>query len=159
LGRCLARQFDPHTLPLTLRELAEAQDADTGGAVRDEARREIATCDAKRRQHRAALEAGADTAIDRYATRSRFRRELPDLALNSGNTLAGDYSGHALGTGRLAAEHVLVNRRWCFTVGAATATRFPIMLARVHRRPPPFADCANTIGVNIGERSRTGVNE
>jgi hypothetical protein len=38
-------------------------------------------------------------------------------------------------------------------------TRFPTMLARVHRRPPPSANCANTIWVNIGERSRTGVNE
>jgi hypothetical protein len=33
------------------------------------------------------------------------------------------------------------------------------MLARVHRRPPPSANGANTIWVNIGERSRTGVNE
>ena len=33
------------------------------------------------------------------------------------------------------------------------------MLARVHRRPPPSANCANTIWVNIGERSRTAVNE
>ena len=38
-------------------------------------------------------------------------------------------------------------------------TRFPTMLARVHQRPPPFANCPNTIGVNIGERSRTGANE
>ena len=38
-------------------------------------------------------------------------------------------------------------------------TRFPTMLASVHRRPPPSANCANTIWVNIGERSRTGVNE
>jgi hypothetical protein len=33
------------------------------------------------------------------------------------------------------------------------------MLASVHRRPPLSANCANTIWVNIGERSRTGVNE
>src|SRR6516162_6235366 len=38
-------------------------------------------------------------------------------------------------------------------------TRFPTMLARVHRRPPPFANCANTIRANTGERPRTGVNE
>jgi hypothetical protein len=33
------------------------------------------------------------------------------------------------------------------------------MLTSVHRRPPPSANCANTIRVNIGERSRTEVNE
>jgi len=33
------------------------------------------------------------------------------------------------------------------------------MLARVHQRPPPFVDCANSIWVSAGERSRTGVNE
>jgi hypothetical protein len=33
------------------------------------------------------------------------------------------------------------------------------MLASVHRRPPPSANCANTIRVNIGERPRTGMNE
>src|SRR5437667_232383 len=38
-------------------------------------------------------------------------------------------------------------------------TRFPTMLARVHRRPPPSATSPNTTRVNIGERSRTGVNE
>ena len=38
-------------------------------------------------------------------------------------------------------------------------TRFPTMLARVHRRPPPSANCTNTIRANTGERSRTGVNE
>src|SRR5215472_159744 len=38
-------------------------------------------------------------------------------------------------------------------------TRFPTMLARVHRRPPPSANCANTIRVTTGERWRTGVNE
>src|SRR6516162_877023 len=38
-------------------------------------------------------------------------------------------------------------------------TRFPTMLARVHRRPPPSANCTNTIRANTGERSRTEVNE
>jgi hypothetical protein len=38
-------------------------------------------------------------------------------------------------------------------------TRFPTMLASVHRRPPPSANCTNTIRANTGERSRTGVNE
>jgi len=38
-------------------------------------------------------------------------------------------------------------------------TRFPTMLTGVHRCPPPSANCANTIWVDIGERPRTGVNE
>ena len=63
LDRWLARKFDRHSLPHTLRELAEAQDVGTGGAMIEEARREIAVCDAKLRQHRAALEAGADPAL------------------------------------------------------------------------------------------------
>src|SRR6266536_2722911 len=54
---------DPRALPQTLRELAEAQDTSAGDAAAEEARRGIATCDAKLRQHRAALEAGADPKI------------------------------------------------------------------------------------------------
>ena len=38
-------------------------------------------------------------------------------------------------------------------------TRFPTLLHGVHRRPPPSANCANTIRVDAGERSRTGMNE
>jgi hypothetical protein len=38
-------------------------------------------------------------------------------------------------------------------------TRFPTMLASVHRRPPPSANCANTIRMTAGERCRTGMNE
>jgi hypothetical protein len=38
-------------------------------------------------------------------------------------------------------------------------TRFPTMLASVHRRPPPSATCPNTTGVAADERPRTGVNE
>src|SRR6266536_3147238 len=63
LDHWLARKFDPHALPQTLRELAEAQDTSAGDAAAEEARRGIATCDAKLRQHRAALEAGADPKI------------------------------------------------------------------------------------------------
>src|SRR6516165_12147377 len=33
------------------------------------------------------------------------------------------------------------------------------MLASVQQRPPPSANCANTIRVTTGERWRTGVNE
>src|SRR6516225_9647787 len=38
-------------------------------------------------------------------------------------------------------------------------TRFPTMLARVHRGSGPSANCTNTIRANTGERPRTGVNE
>jgi site-specific DNA recombinase len=47
----------------TVRLLEQAQDADVDDAVAVEAPRDIADCDAKLCQHRAALEAGADPAI------------------------------------------------------------------------------------------------
>jgi hypothetical protein len=43
--------------------------------------------------------------------------------------------------------------------GGTIPTRFPTMLTSVHRRPPPSANCANAIRVNIGERSRTPMGE
>ena len=46
-----------------MRLLEQAQGADVDDAITAEARRDIADCDAKLRQHRAALEAGADRAI------------------------------------------------------------------------------------------------
>jgi hypothetical protein len=51
----------------------------------------------------------------------RLRRALLDLALTSGNVLARDPSGHALGTGRKAAGHVLADQRWCLTDDGGTA--------------------------------------
>jgi site-specific DNA recombinase len=57
----LCRKFDPVALPSTARELEAAQPDE---AKPDEAaQREIAECDAKLRQHRAALEAGADPVL------------------------------------------------------------------------------------------------
>src|SRR5215471_14355024 len=45
--------------------------------------------------------------------RSRLRRAWHHPALTSANVLAGDPSGHALGTGRIAAGHGLAGRhRW-----------------------------------------------
>jgi hypothetical protein len=38
-------------------------------------------------------------------------------------------------------------------------TRFPTMLAGVHRGPPPSVTCPNMIGAVAGERRRTEVNE
>lgn len=49
--------------PRTLQELAHARDASPGGATETEARREIAACEVKLRQHKAALEAEADAVI------------------------------------------------------------------------------------------------
>jgi site-specific DNA recombinase len=63
LDHWLGRLFRSDALPRTARELEEAQDAVVIDAAVEQARREIADCDAKLRQHRAALEAGADPAI------------------------------------------------------------------------------------------------
>jgi site-specific DNA recombinase len=61
LDEWLSRKFDPIALPSTVRELEAAQ---PGEPRPDEAaQRDIADCDAKLRQHRAALEAGADPVI------------------------------------------------------------------------------------------------
>ena len=38
-------------------------------------------------------------------------------------------------------------------------TRFPTMLASVHRGSPPSVTCRNMTGVVAGERRRTGMNE
>jgi site-specific DNA recombinase len=59
----LGRLFRPGELPRTVRDLVQAQDGDLDDAVATQARHEITDCDAKLRQHRAALEAGADPAI------------------------------------------------------------------------------------------------
>jgi site-specific DNA recombinase len=63
LDRWLGKVFDPGALHETARQLERAQGADVLDAVVEQARRDIADCDAKLRQHRAALEAGADPKI------------------------------------------------------------------------------------------------
>ncbi len=64
LDRWLGGKFSPAALPQTIRELADAgQAASTVGSLAAQARRDIADCEVKLRQHRAALEAGADPAI------------------------------------------------------------------------------------------------
>jgi site-specific DNA recombinase len=63
LDRWLATKFSPAQLPGTIAELAEAQQNPEHDRAAEQARQEIADCDAKLRQHRAALEAGADPAI------------------------------------------------------------------------------------------------
>jgi hypothetical protein len=63
LDRWLAGKFDPGSLPQTIAELHQAQDVGTADAATEQARREVAGCDAKLRRHRAALEAAADPVI------------------------------------------------------------------------------------------------
>ena len=61
LDKWLSRKFDPVALPSTVRELEAAQPAEP--QPDETAQQEIAECDAKLRQHRAALEAGADPVL------------------------------------------------------------------------------------------------
>jgi site-specific DNA recombinase len=86
LDRWLVGKFDARHLPQTVRELADAGHArGASDAHAQQANREIAACDAKLRQHRAALEAGADPAIvagwiadvtaQRAAAEARIRQE------------------------------------------------------------------------------------
>ncbi len=63
LDRWLATKFSPPLLSDTITELARAQEDPQHDQAADQARQDIADCDAKLRQHRAALEAGADPAI------------------------------------------------------------------------------------------------
>jgi hypothetical protein len=58
VDRWLAREFTPHRLAVTIRELAQGIPADTSDGSR-EAKRRIAECDRKLAQYRAALDAGA----------------------------------------------------------------------------------------------------
>lgn len=62
LDAWLATAFAPHHLEATLDALATQQPTQTSAAT-DPNRRKIAACDRKLAQHRAALEAGADSAL------------------------------------------------------------------------------------------------
>jgi site-specific DNA recombinase len=63
VDRWLAREFAPHRLSETIRDLAAAQAADLAPADdREETARKIAECDRKLAQYRAALDAGASPA-------------------------------------------------------------------------------------------------
>ena len=61
----LTTKFGPGRLPATVRELEDAQDHTEApaNAGNEAAKQEIADCDARLRQHRAAIEAGADPEI------------------------------------------------------------------------------------------------
>src|SRR6266536_2721726 len=60
------------------------------------------------------------------------------------------HAGERWRTGVSETETEARGHRLTLRDGTAWSTRFPTMLARVHRRTPPFANCANTIGVNMG---------
>jgi site-specific DNA recombinase len=82
----LASLFRAEHLPDTIEILVRAQDDDglTAAAV-EQTRRVIADCDAKLRQHRAALEAGADPAvIARWMTETQARRAEAETRLRPG---------------------------------------------------------------------------
>jgi site-specific DNA recombinase len=82
LDEWLSRKFDPTAFPSTVRELEAAQPVEP--PPDEVAQREITECDAKLRQHRAALEAGADpvlvtswmneTQAKRAAAQARLRK-------------------------------------------------------------------------------------
>jgi site-specific DNA recombinase len=82
LDQWLSRKFDPIAFPSTVRELEAAQPVEP--PPDEAAQREITECDAKLRQHRAALEAGADpvlvtswmneTQAKRAAAQARLRK-------------------------------------------------------------------------------------
>jgi site-specific DNA recombinase len=63
VDRWLGDRLNSRTLPQLLRELEQADDTSAADPQHEQARHDIAACDAKLRQHRAALEAGADPAI------------------------------------------------------------------------------------------------
>jgi hypothetical protein len=81
----LGRIFLPDALPRTARELEEAQGMDVIDAVAEQARREIADCDARLRQHCAALEAGADPAIvTGWMAETQARRTAAETRMRPG---------------------------------------------------------------------------
>jgi site-specific DNA recombinase len=85
LDHWLGQIFRPDALPRTARELEEAQDAAVIDAAVEQARREIADCDAKLRQHRAALEAGADPAIvTGWMAETQARRTAAETRMRPG---------------------------------------------------------------------------
>jgi site-specific DNA recombinase len=79
------RVFHPDALAHTVRKLEEAQQAVTVDPAQEQARREIADCDAKLRQHRAALQAGADPKIiTSWMAETQIRRTAAEIRLQPG---------------------------------------------------------------------------
>ncbi|MGO8887765.1 MAG: hypothetical protein ACLPUO_29355 [Streptosporangiaceae bacterium] len=85
LDHWLGRIIHPRALPRTARELEQAHDAVVIDAVVEQARREIADCDARLRQHRAALEAGADPKIiTGWMAETQARRSAAEARMHAG---------------------------------------------------------------------------
>lgn len=83
LDSWLSRKFDPIALASTVRELEEAAQPDPATRDEEAAQREIADCDAELRQHRAALEAGADPAlITGWMKETQAKRALAEARLS-----------------------------------------------------------------------------
>jgi site-specific DNA recombinase len=77
LDEWLSRKFDPIALPSTVRELEAAQPGEP--KPDEDGLREIAACDAKLRQHRAALEAGADPVpVTSWMKETQTRRAIAE---------------------------------------------------------------------------------
>jgi site-specific DNA recombinase len=82
LDHWLAQVFSPGALPDTVRQIEQAQDSGQADAAAEQLRRTIADCDTKLRQHRAALEAGADPVLvtswisDTQARRAAAKAQL-----------------------------------------------------------------------------------
>jgi hypothetical protein len=83
LDHWLAQVLHPDALPHTVRQMEEAQDAGATDLGAEKARRDIADCDAKLRQHRAALEAGADPVlITAWMTETQAQRAAAEIRLS-----------------------------------------------------------------------------
>ncbi|GIE89748.1 recombinase family protein [Actinoplanes regularis] len=80
----LASAFSPTNLPHTIAALVDAQPTDITAVRGDQVQKAIAACDGKLRQHRAALEAGADPVVvtawiaETQAERARLERQVAD---------------------------------------------------------------------------------
>jgi site-specific DNA recombinase len=91
LDEWLAGLFGAEHLADTIETLARAQDDGLPAAAVEQARRVIADCDAKLRQHRAALEAGADPAvIARWMTETQARRAEAEARLRPASASGDD---------------------------------------------------------------------
>ncbi len=82
LDRWLASKFGPAHLPGTIAELDQARDTGQHDQTATQTRADIADCDAKLRQYRAALEAGTDPAlVTTWIAEIQARRTLAEARL------------------------------------------------------------------------------
>jgi site-specific DNA recombinase len=88
VDRWLAREFAPHRLAQTIRDLAAAQQPATGNAERrEQAAREIEACDRKLAQYHAALDAGASPAtVAAWIAETEADRAKHEITLRQATT-------------------------------------------------------------------------